>query len=159
MPQFDLEAFSSQFFWLILTFAILYFLVSKFIAPKAESILTKRNQLLNENIGLARDYKEQAELIELEKQEKLAQINEEVEAMHDRAEKILSQHFSQQKAELAVILENKHRQSEAEIKAYIEKFHAKEKEPSIRLAGFIVKKITGKEADHSVLDQIISREN
>ena len=62
MPQFDVSSFSSQLFWLAIVFAILYFIVSKFIAPKAESILTARNRYIEDDINYAEVYKKEAKM-------------------------------------------------------------------------------------------------
>ena len=65
MPQFDISSFSSQLFWLAIVFAVLYFIVSRFIAPKAESILTARNRCMEENISYAEDYKKRAKTLDI----------------------------------------------------------------------------------------------
>ena len=42
MPQFDPTYFASQFLWLAVAFALLYFLLNRLILPKIGSILEER---------------------------------------------------------------------------------------------------------------------
>ncbi len=157
MPQFDVSSFSSQFFWLAITFAVLYFIVSKFIAPKAESILTARNRCMEEDISYAADYKRTAQTLAIEKQEKLAEVNSRVEGMQQRAVSILESHFSKQREELAATLDHKKKTAMAEVDQYVDKFHTDEPDSCVSLAAFIIQKITNKPADIKLLKEIHSR--
>ena len=61
MPQLDPEFWISQIFWLILTFGILFIVLSKFILPKiSKSLETRKSQIL-ENIETAEKQREQSE--------------------------------------------------------------------------------------------------
>ena len=111
MPQFDVTSFSSQLFWLATVFAFLYFLVSKFIAPKAESILTTRNRCLEENIRYADEYNTKIKSIETIRLERLKEINARVEDMQKQATEMLDIHFDTQKKELTARLRVKTRSS------------------------------------------------
>ncbi len=56
MPQFDVSTFSSQIFWLIISFVIL-FLGSKFISlPKISSLLKTREDNIENNLNDAENY-------------------------------------------------------------------------------------------------------
>lgn len=157
MPQFDVSSFSSQFFWLAITFAVLYFIVSRFIAPKAESILTARNRCMEEDVSYADDYKRKAQTLDIEKQEKLAEVNFRVEEMQKRAMNILESHFGKQREELASTLDHKKKTALAEIDQYVDKFHADELDSCVDLAAFVIQKITNKSADLKLLKAIHTR--
>lgn len=157
MPQFDVSSFSSQLFWLAITFTALYFIVSRFIAPKAESILTARNRCMEEDISYASDYKQKAETLEIEKQEKLTEVNARVEDLQQRAVSILEAHFRKQREELAATLDHKKQTALAEIDQYVDKFHTDEPDSCVSLAAFIIQKVTNKSADLKLLKEIHSR--
>lgn len=154
MPQFDVSSLSSQLFWLVIIFAGLYFIVSRFIAPKAESILTARNRCMEENISYAEEYKKKATTLDIEKQEKLAEVNRRVEEMQQQAIKLLESHFSKQREELSSTLDHKRKTALAEIEKYVDKFHTDEPNSCVNLAAFIIEKITGKPADVKLLKEI-----
>ena len=61
MPQLNPEFWVSQIFWLILTFGIMFIILSKFILPKiSENLETRKSQIL-ENIDTAEKQREQSE--------------------------------------------------------------------------------------------------
>ena len=62
MPQLNPEFWISQIFWLIITFGILYFTLSKFILPKISSNLELRKSQIQENIEAAEKQRESSEV-------------------------------------------------------------------------------------------------
>ena len=61
MPQLDPKYWSSQAFWLILVFVILYISLSKFYLPKIKSNLDNRENKIKEDLENANKFKEQSE--------------------------------------------------------------------------------------------------
>ena len=61
MPQLDPEFWISQIFWLILTFGILYVVLSKLILPKISKNLELRKSQIQENIEAAEKQREDSE--------------------------------------------------------------------------------------------------
>ena len=62
MPQLNPEFWISQIFWLILTFGILYIVLSKLILPKISNNLESRKSQILENIEAADKQREDSEL-------------------------------------------------------------------------------------------------
>ena len=62
MPQLNPEFWISQIFWLIITFGILYVVLSKLILPKISANLEIRKLQIVENIEAAEKQREQSEL-------------------------------------------------------------------------------------------------
>ena len=61
MPQLNPEFWISQIFWLILTFGIMYVVLSKFILPKISNNLESRKSQILENIEAAEKQREYSE--------------------------------------------------------------------------------------------------
>ena len=61
MPQLNPEFWISQIFWLILTFGIMYAVLSKFILPKISNNLESRKSQILENIEAAEKQREDSE--------------------------------------------------------------------------------------------------
>ena len=61
MPQLNPEFWVSQIFWLIITFGILYVVLSKLILPKISANLELRKSQIQENIGAAEKQRENSE--------------------------------------------------------------------------------------------------
>jgi len=61
MPQLDPEFWFSQIFWLVITFGILYLVLSKLILPKiSDNLETRKSQVL-ENLELAEKQRNESE--------------------------------------------------------------------------------------------------
>ena len=63
MPQLNPEFWFSQIFWLIITFGVLFIVLSKLILPKISANLEARKSQILENIGAAEKQKEASENI------------------------------------------------------------------------------------------------
>jgi len=61
MPQLNPEFWISQIFWLILTFGLLFIILSKFILPKISNNLETRKSQILENIETADKHREETE--------------------------------------------------------------------------------------------------
>ncbi|MEJ0009601.1 MAG: hypothetical protein WDN72_03165 [Alphaproteobacteria bacterium] len=60
MPQLDPTWFPSQLFWLVVSFLVLYALVSGLIHPRVRSVLTAREKAITDAIALAEELKRDA---------------------------------------------------------------------------------------------------
>ena len=154
MPQFDVSHFSSQLFWLITVFGCLYFLVSKLITPKIESILDNRKNFLEDNINHAEEYNIKTQSLEALRDLNANEVNALVKSMHAQAIEELNVNCDNRQLILAQELRQKKEQSMVEIENYINKFRLSKSEYCIKLASLIIHKITNKEADLQILQKI-----
>lgn len=53
LPQFDVTTFSSQLFWLAISFGILYFFFSRYALPSISSTIEERRSLINDDLKQA----------------------------------------------------------------------------------------------------------
>lgn len=154
MPQFDVNFFSSQLFWLVIVFSLLYFIVSKFIAPKAEYILISRNRCFEDNIGYAEEYNTKIKTLNEYKVTLLAEINTQIEDRHKGATKSLEDNFLEQKAEAAGTIAKQRTKTLQKLDKEIDGFRKSQGDSVINLASFIIHKITNKPADLKRLQKI-----
>lgn len=157
MPQFDVSSFSSQVFWLIIVFTMLYFLVSKVIAPKAEFILTQRHSFVDDNISEAKALSDKARSMQEQKDKKMEEVNTHVEDLNRQASELLERHFLEQKNNLSVSLKKKSEKALVEIEGYSENFKSQQPPYCINLAAFIIERITKKTADVNLLKEIYEK--
>lgn len=61
MPQFDPTFFTTQLFWLFVTFALLYVLMSTLAMPKIGAVLEERQRKIDDNLDKAAQLKAEAE--------------------------------------------------------------------------------------------------
>ncbi|MGI9460983.1 MAG: hypothetical protein ACR2NY_00190 [Alphaproteobacteria bacterium] len=72
LPQFEATTFPSQLFWLIISFGIFFFLISKFFAPKINQRLDLRSRVIKNNIDTADGFLKRGKKIEQDLEKKLA---------------------------------------------------------------------------------------
>ena len=64
LPQFDFSTWSSQIFWLVVTFGLLYFVLAQFILPRIREGLTERGDRIADDLDAASRMQKEAELAE-----------------------------------------------------------------------------------------------
>ncbi|MFK7968635.1 MAG: hypothetical protein AB8B68_05780 [Rickettsiaceae bacterium] len=154
MPQFDISAFNTQLLWLGFVFGVLYIIVSKFIALKAESILTNRNIYLEDNITSSENDHNMALSLQQQKEEKLRELDVTIEKMQKDDLDALDEYFASKNKQLESALASTTQKVFAEIQDYLRSFHENEDQSCIDLAAFIIEKITDKSANIDLLKKI-----
>jgi F-type H+-transporting ATPase subunit b len=76
MPQLDSSTYSSQLFWLVVCFVVLYFILSYIALPKIAKVLEAREETIEDKINKASMYREQAENLLADYEAILAQARE-----------------------------------------------------------------------------------
>ena len=61
MPQLDFDTFSSQIFWLVVTFAALYVLLARSVIPRIHDVLEHRQNKITHDIDRAEQLRNEAE--------------------------------------------------------------------------------------------------
>ena len=72
LPQLDFSTWSSQIFWLVITFGILYFILSKFILPALSAGITERSDRIADDLDAAARMQREAEQAEADYDRALA---------------------------------------------------------------------------------------
>ncbi len=82
MPQFDPSTWTSQIFWLVVTFCLLYVLMARIILPRMSGILDEREKQVSTNLKKAEQLKQDAEKV-------LADYEHTMQDAHTRASALL----------------------------------------------------------------------
>lgn len=61
LPQFDFSTWSSQIFWLVVTFGLLYFVLAKFILPRIGEGINERGDRIADDLDAASRMQKEAE--------------------------------------------------------------------------------------------------
>ena len=109
MPQFDTTFFSSQIFWTIISFVVLYVVLGRWILPRIAAILQARTRLIEEEIAEAQRKHEEVEELKIDYADKLAAIDGEAKKMFDESEKRVIERREQLMAEWKEEMERKKR--------------------------------------------------
>ncbi len=93
-PPFQSEHFPSQLLWLVLTFLLLYVLMSRIALPRIGSIFAERSKRISDDLAAANRFKEQSEAANAAYQKELADAR-------GRAQAIANETRDKQAAEAA----------------------------------------------------------
>ena len=61
LPQLDIATFPPQLIWLVITFCILLFSMTRFILPKISQVLEERQHRIDDNLKRAESFQNSAE--------------------------------------------------------------------------------------------------
>lgn len=154
IPQLDASNFSLQIVYLMLTFGVLYSVISRVIVPKAKSIILNRNLSLEENINASEKAYNQVQLLQKEKEKKSCELNFQLEKFRHQAIDFLDSYFIEKNAEINEFLSKESKKFSLEVKEYVVFFHKSKKKPCIDLAAFILAKLTKRPLDLKLLEKI-----
>lgn len=99
MPQLDISTFLPQLFWLIISFAFLYIILSQVSLPKLINISQERDLQISEALAAADKNKTEACRLKDEYEKNLANAIQQKNAMIDAALKDISQMIDAKMAE------------------------------------------------------------
>ncbi len=142
MPQLDFTTYSSQIFWFILCFSILYLSTHFIILPRIRSILSKRHDLIENDKNLADEINQQIDLINNEGQENLQKANLEYLQKIEEITKKSHQERDKSMTELKHKIELKVKESRDEIKKFVDASKASNTKIIQDLVQIIKNKIT-----------------
>jgi F-type H+-transporting ATPase subunit b len=80
MPQFEPSSFSPQLFWLVVTFAVLFFAMWRHALPRISGILEARQQRIGSDLEKAAAFKAEAEEVAAEYEKALAEARDKAAA-------------------------------------------------------------------------------
>ncbi len=158
MPQLDPEFWFSQIFWLVITFGLLFTILSKFILPKIRGNLETRKSQIMENIEIAGNQKTSSE-------KNLKEYHKVIFDAKDNAKKT----FNLAKEKIQLDLNKEREKIESELNSEIEgaeneikdlKKSAPEKINLIAVdaATEIIQKLIGVEANKSNVSAIVNEQ-
>lgn len=157
MPQFDVSSFSSQLFWLITFFSFLYVVVSKYLAPRLEMLISQRGQIIEDNISLAQEYNDQIKAIELNRANLKHEIAAAIDDMRHQHQGIFDAQYLAKQESLNKKIKQLQLNSSNDIQKYIEVFMREEPQYCLSLSQTIIQKITLKDVDVTLLAKLYDR--
>ena len=77
MPQLEITTYPSQIFWLVVSFLVLYLIMSRVIIPKISSVIKSRESEIKNNIHISEQMYKDTEIINNEYEEIKKNIEDE----------------------------------------------------------------------------------
>ena len=141
MPQLEISTFTSQLFWLCISFFTMLFIMSSFITPRISHILTKRKNLISDLLKDADDRSQKAQELLDSYYSNLAQATTQANISLEKTQKDMNELVSNKQLELANKLNAKIVESEAKINASSKKALSALEKTSDTLVNDVLKKI------------------
>ena len=155
MPQLNPEFWVSQIFWLIITFGILYIVLSKFILPKISSNLELRKSQIQENIETAEKQREISEVKLKEYDEIILKSKLEAKNIFKNAREKIIKDINLKKETLDKQIDEEISNAEQEIKTLKRDATDKINKIAIETSSDLLKKLIGTEINNSSISAIV----
>jgi len=157
MPQFNAKSFNSQLFWLILTFAILYLIISYVILPRIrENIRLRKNKIANDL--------ERAESIKKEIDYMVSQSNIKFEEAKAQVQKIIkdallksNKEYENQIEAIKKQISNKQKETEAKISEYKNNIEKDINKSAVSLSAVILNKLNYVNSSPKEIEEELSK--
>ena len=155
MPQLDTKFWFSQFFWLTLTFSILFILLSKFILPKISANLETRKSQILENISAAEKKREESESKIKEFEEIVKKSKNEAKNHLNQVKKRIAKDISLKNEALEKGLSEEIQKIELEIQELKDKAPEKINRIAVETTTDLLQKLIGVDVNSSSISAIV----
>ena len=156
MPQLDPEFWFSQIFWLVITFGILYLVLSKIVLPKiSDNLETRKSQVL-ENLEIAEKQRNQSEAKLKEFDNIILKSKIEAKNLFNESRKKLLDDINSKKQKLEEEIDKEVKIVESEINELKNKSPEKINKIAIETSADIINQLIGVNANNSSITAIVS---
>lgn len=155
MPQLDLSTYSSQIFWLIVTFAFLYMLLSRSVLPRIHTVLESRQNKITHDIDRAEQLRNEAEEARETYERALKESRSKAQALITESAALMEKSSNARHAELDGKLAAQLHDAEERITAAKTDALAKLAPVSKELTQQIVEKLTGQKLQAAEVGAVV----
>ena len=155
MPQLNPEFWVSQIVWLVLTFGLLYIVLSKLILPKISDNLESRKSQILENIETAESQREETEKKHKEFEKIILESKLEAKNYFNQVRQKILEDINNKKTALEKDIDKEVSAAEDEIKNLKINSSEKIKNIAIETSSELIKQLIGEEANNSNISAIV----
>ena len=159
MPQLNPEFWVSQIVWLVLTFGILYIVLSKLILPKISDNLESRKSQILENIETAETQREESEKKLKEFEKIILESKLEAKNYFNEARQKILEDINNKRVALEKDIDNEISATELEVNNLKITSSEKIKKIAIETSSELIKQLIGEEANNSSISAIVEEQS
>ena len=159
MPQLNPEFWVSQILWLVLTFGILYIVLSKLILPKISNNLESRKSQILENIETAETQREESEKKLKEFEKIILESKLEAKNYFNEARQKILEDINNKRVALEKDIDNEISATEQEVNNLKITSSEKIKKIAIETSSELIKQLIGEEANNSNISAIVEEQS
>jgi len=155
MPQLNPEFWVSQIFWLIITFGILYIVLSKLILPKISTNLELRKSQISDNIEAADKQREESKSKLKEYDEIISKSKTETKNIFNQAREKALKDINAKKEILDKQIDEEIKKVEDKISKLRQSAPEKITKIAIEISSQLIQKLIGAEVNNSSISAIV----
>ena len=155
MPQLNPKFWFSQIFWLILTFGVLFVVLSKLILPKISKNLEVRKSQILENISSAEKQREESENKIKEYEKLILESKNEAKNYFNKAREKILKDIEKKREILEININEEVQKAEKEIAELKNQSPTKINKIAIETSSDIVRQLIGVEVNNSSISAIV----
>jgi len=159
MPQLNPEFWVSQIVWLVLTFGILYIVLSKLILPKISDNLESRKSQILENIETAETQREESEKKLKEFEKIILESKLEAKNYFKEARQKILEDINNKRVALEKDIDNEISAAEQEVNNLKITSSEKIKNIAVETSSELIKQLIGEEANSSSISAIVEEQS
>ena len=159
MPQLNPEFWVSQIVWLILTFGILYIVLSKLILPKISDNLESRKSQILENIETAETQREESEKKLKEFEKIILESKLEAKNYFNRTRQKILDDINKKRIALEKDIDEEINAAEQEVNNLKTASSEKIKNIAVETSSELIKQLIGEEANSSSISAIVEEQS
>ena len=144
MPQLEITTYPSQIFWLVVSFIILYLIMSRVIIPKISSVIKSRDSEIKNNIHISEQVYKDTEIINNEYEITKKKIESEARSIINHLKETTNKKITTKTDLLKKRLEQKLEKNEQEIIKQKKKTIKEINKISLNISEEILKKLLNK---------------
>lgn len=156
MPQLDTDTFAGQIFWLIVSFGILYILISRSALPRIHEVMDKRKHRISRDLDRAEILSDEARQAKQNYETLQAQARNKSSALIHSTQSDIIKAQENAYAEVDADILNLMQQSDAQIKDKQLAFKQDLTQLSESLANALIEEITGTKAANAVVESAVA---
>ena len=157
-PPFDPSHWSSQLFWLVVLFGLLYILMSRVALPRVGQILDDRAKRITADLAAARAAQEQAAEAERVHHKTVADAHAAAQATAQQAHQAVASEGDAKRRSLDAELAAKLSASDAQIDASKSAAMSNVRAIAAEAAAMIVQQLTGRAPDQAAIEAALASE-
>lgn len=156
MPQLDPANYSTQLFWLTVSFVILYVVLARFLLPRIQSVFDLRSRTVESDLTHAENLQTEAKRAQELYEKGLAETRTKSDAVISNAKDKVADTAAGRLAELEEILEKKLAESEESIVRAKKEVMGKLKPVASELAEKIVEVVLNHKPDSKAVESAVN---
>lgn len=157
LPQLrQIDTFASQVFWLVVTFAFLYFVMSRIVLPRIQEVMEEREDKVADDLARADRLAAEADGVEGELAAALDEARGEASKQLKEASDALSAELAKQEKAFNEEMAKRSKEAEGKINAAKEEANANLKTVASDVAAAVTEKLLGDAPAQKAVDSAVS---